>query len=435
MNSMHLPSLHWTVFCTLFLAGCHTPPIVMPPNNEALYAALHPYYAELCAVSEINKKPGFGTEIHGGAGGHAVLYLNGVCRDKTAHYPAIKLCDQDIPAAEAGVGLSVNAHFKNANWTVTEGRDFFFRGALAPDDRLDYAAYQQTQAQAMQMGILDGIEFHAVVFDDKPPEMSPRDYMYDVSIGTDYAIAFARNRYCVRAPMDRAQMADIVEYLNGVNDPYRFGRREFKWSVLQNNCSHTFHNALSTADIWPEWQAEQFVLFAAFSFPVPKNEFVNLMRRMNDMPIADLPSLYADEQVRHDLMENGRLPTEPGTLAEAEAEISRNDIYEPSSRLIFYDEPLLGTYQKHFDEIFSEPRYFDVRENLEYFSKLYKKIKSERRPLEYYAAHGQDIADSSRWSFSEFYKRYYEYIDKKSTDTDAALDALNPGQPTAQPVK
>ena len=50
--------------------------------DEGLYSRLFPYYAELCALSEIKKKPGFGVEIiSGGPGGHAVLYLNGACRD------------------------------------------------------------------------------------------------------------------------------------------------------------------------------------------------------------------------------------------------------------------------------------------------------------------------------------------------------------------
>ncbi len=51
-----------------------------------------PGYAEFCALSEIDKKPGFGAEIvPGGPGGHSVIYLNGACRVKDAGYPVVAL--------------------------------------------------------------------------------------------------------------------------------------------------------------------------------------------------------------------------------------------------------------------------------------------------------------------------------------------------------
>ena len=276
------------------LAACSAAAVDTAPtaNAERLYSSLYPYYAELCAVSELKKKPGFGAEISSGRGGHAILYLNGVCRDDSAHYPVIGFCKADTPVAERGVGLSVNAHYKNAAWVATQGRDFLFHGGLAPGERLTHEAYGRTQLQAKAKGILDGIEFHEGVFDDMPPAMSRRDYMYDVSIATDYAIGFGRDRYCARVPMTREKMAEVVAFLNGINRPYRSGEKEFEWSVLNYNCSHVAHNALAAAGIWDPWPMERFILFAAFDFPVPKNEFVNLMRRTNDFPIGDLDEVY-----------------------------------------------------------------------------------------------------------------------------------------------
>ena len=57
---------------------------------------------------------------------------------------------------------------------------------------------------------------------------------------------------------------------------------------------------------------DRFILFAMFDFPVPKNEFVNLLYRTNDLPIDDLDALYDDEGSRRLLMQEGRLPTQPG---------------------------------------------------------------------------------------------------------------------------
>ena len=121
----------------LGLAGCATTlpiPASAPVNDEAAYTALHPYYLEFCALSEIQKIPGYGADIRGGVGGHSTLYLNGVCRDGS-EYPAISVCAGN-PASN-GVGLSVNAHFANANWVPIPGRDFFYHGDLKPGREAD----------------------------------------------------------------------------------------------------------------------------------------------------------------------------------------------------------------------------------------------------------------------------------------------------------
>ena len=60
----------------------------------------------------------------------------------------------------------------------------------------------------------------------KPVGISTRDYMYEMSIASDYAIAFGRDRYCARVPVDRVRMQGVVAYLNSVNAPYRQGLRE-----------------------------------------------------------------------------------------------------------------------------------------------------------------------------------------------------------------
>jgi hypothetical protein len=52
-----------------------------PPLNAAVYDRFYPYYAEICTLTEIRKKPGFGVPLNSGMGGHCLLYLNGVRRD------------------------------------------------------------------------------------------------------------------------------------------------------------------------------------------------------------------------------------------------------------------------------------------------------------------------------------------------------------------
>jgi hypothetical protein len=256
--------------------------------------------------------------------------------------------------------------------------------------------------------------------------------MYEVSIGTDYAIGFGRDRYCARVPMSRAQMGKIVAYLNGVNAIYKDGKTDFVWNVVQNNCAHLAHNALAAAGIWDEWETGRFILLAAFDFPVPKNEFVNLMRRTNDLNLADPGALYADASARQDLMSYDRLPAEPGALAEAERAVQNNDIYNTELlSLIFYDEPVLGRYQEHFDAIFAEPRYTDIRANQRYFLSLYRQAESDRQPL---AEDLKKIAPADGETFTAFYQRYYNHIDRQIAAIDRQMGIGRNRRPHAAAV-
>ena len=417
----------WSVCASILLSGCTSTLFNVPQGtlDEGAYTSIYPWYAEFCAVSEISKKPGFGAEIvPGGPGGHSVLYLNGVCRDKSAGYPVVMLCGTGGPPGDGeGVGLSVNEHYSNANWIATDGRDFLMHGDLHPGEPLTRESYLRTQAKAEAMGILDGVVFHSWVFDSQPAGMSRIDFMYDMSVASDYAINLGRDRYCARVPLDRAKMARIVEYLNAENAPYRSGQKVFNWSVVQNNCAHLAHNALAHAGLWSEWGTDRPLLISAFDFPVPKNEFVNLMRRTNDMPIGDLAALYDDKSARAAILQQDWIPTGPGGLAEAERAVPQNDVYDTNLRLIFYDEPIFGHYQERFDRIFSEPRYTDLRANLNHFAALYSTILSQPFPSET----GMSANANARRAF---YLKYRDTIVREKAKLDAALGVLwvAPGQ-------
>ena len=357
-----------------WLAGCATETFDRPgAGNEAAYAAAHPYYAEFCALSQIKKKPGFGADIRGEIGGHAVFYLNGACRVEAAHYPVLRVCD-----STDGVGLSMNEHFENAKWVATPGRDFFFHGNLPSSAPVTRETYAAVQAEAKRLGVYEGVRFHPVVFRDMPPGWAARDWMYEVSVATDYAISLGRGRFCARVPVDQAAMGRMVAFLNAENAQYRSGAAVFRWSVFRDNCIHLAHNALAAAGLWDQWPTHRSLLVSVFDFPVPKNEFVNVMRRANDeLPLrpADL-----DPAARRALLAHGTLPSRPGALAEARPPQRPNDVYDTDLKLIFYDEPNFGRYQERFDAIFREPRYLDARANLEHFRSLYAGIEAVRVP-------------------------------------------------------
>jgi hypothetical protein len=377
--------------------------------DEALYHQAFPYYAELCALTEIRKKPGDGVALNSGIGGHLLLYLNNVRRDRQAGYPVLQLCE---PAASPqGVGISVNSHYRNANWVAADGPDFLWRGALAPGEGVTKAAYARTQERAKALGLLDGVAFHEHFFRDKPPGMSARDFMYEISIATDYAARFGRDIYRTRVPLDRARMAAIVAHLNALNAPYRAGK-VFTWRVLNHNCAHVTHNALAAAGIWAPWPTGQFFATAAFRFPVPKNEFVDLVLRSNDLPIADPRALYRDTEARRALLETGALPAGPGALAWAEPALPGGELYDTKRlRLIFFDNPFWGPYRFRLARILREPRYGDLRANLRHFAEVY----ATARP-------GQSAADADQARFNQLYDRHIAHQSAKLGELIQRLD-------------
>ncbi len=100
MAVRHLASL----LAALWLTGCSVANFNIPgaAGDEAAYADRHPYYAEYCALSQIKKKPGFGADIRGEIGGHAVFYLNGACRAGGLPYPVLEVCDGAAARRTAG---------------------------------------------------------------------------------------------------------------------------------------------------------------------------------------------------------------------------------------------------------------------------------------------------------------------------------------------
>jgi hypothetical protein len=378
------------------------------------YERFYPYYAELCALSELRKKPGFGVPIRSGIGGHSLLYLNGVRLDRAAGYPTLKLCAPDEAPGSHGAGISVNSHYKNANWVAAEGRDFLSRGALEPGERLTRAAYERTQDRAKALGVLDGVLFQDHLFRDKPQGMPERDYMYEISVATDYAARFGRDIYRTRVPLDFHRMAAIVDYLNALNMPYRDGERIFDWSVFNNNCAHVAHNALAAAGIWAPWPTGQFIVRAAFNFPVPKNELVDLSLRTNDLPVQNAQAIYKDKVARAALLETGALPTAPGALTNKEPAIADNEVYDVARlRLIFFDHPYFGRYRFRFARIFSEPRFTDLRANLAHFASVYA---AALKP-------GQSRFTGERARFQTCYEDYIARQAARVKDQLASLEA------------
>jgi hypothetical protein len=259
-----------------------------------------------------------------------------------------------------------------------------------------------------------------------PAGMTRATFMYEASVATDYGISLGRGRFCARLPVSREQMQRVVAYVNADNAQYRYGEKTFEMTVVGDNCSHFTHNVLATAGLWDTWPTDRFVLVSALSFPVPKNEFVNQVRRSNDLPIDNPVALFRDATAREALLQDGWLPTGPGAIATATPIRRVNELYDTNVNLIFYDTPVVGPFQRHFDRIVADRRYSDLADNLRYFATLYAKIGANRESPEWWLSRaGLPRRDDA--SFEAFYKSYYDYIDRMDDRTNRALLTLRQG--------
>ncbi|GAN54059.1 hypothetical protein [Tanticharoenia sakaeratensis] len=402
------------------LSACAPPDFRVPGaiSPSATYDALFPDYIELCAVSQIAKKPGFGADIAGGPGGHAVLFLQGACLDRSSGYPVLRHC------SGRGTGVSMNAHFTNANWVGVSDRDFFFDGILSHDGALTRTDYLATKAEARRRGLYSAIGFHDWAVADRPAGVPRDDWKYEVSIGTDYAVAFGRARYCARLPVTSAQMTRTIDFLNARNAVYRSGQRVFDSNVLQDNCSHLNHNAIAATGFWKPWPINQFIVSAALSFPVPKNELVNLLDREQSHDPGDLDGLYHDRLTRETLLADGWLPQEPGVLVDSAPVHTPNDVYRTKLSLIFYDDPVFGHYPRAFTRDLNDARNHDLATNLRWYQATYAAIARCRRPLHWWLK--REPAD-----FSRFYSAYYAWLEREQAVVARGLTALNGADATA----
>ena len=133
-------------------------------------------------------------------------------------------------------------------WVAIPGRDVFLRGGLAPEHDLDDAAYEAAVRHATTAGWFAGIKIKDELERQKPAAMSREEFIVRHSIGTDFALNFARTAYSARLPTTQEAMDKVIAYLNGVNESAQ--KSGYIWNMYTNNCSHVAHNALAAAGVW-----------------------------------------------------------------------------------------------------------------------------------------------------------------------------------------
>ena len=266
------------------------------------YDQVYPYYVEACTLSQIKEKVG-GKVKAGGIAGHMVLYLKGVCRDTTARYPRIRVCEGgptgNITDPDSGTFISVDKQFRNVNWVAIEGKTLSIRGGLDNVSKLTRERWDEVVAEAARLGVFHGIELHpeAALTGTTDDDVTKNDLsrkgetderaIARKTIGTDYAVNLARAAYCARVPVPMKALDPIVRFLNDLNrkyaEPTSPDYRNFRWSGIYDNCAHTSINALAAAGIMePIPINRRFIGQVVTGLAIPSREFVRVAESTTD---------------------------------------------------------------------------------------------------------------------------------------------------------
>jgi len=415
-----MKSLFWQLgLLTTFLSVAHA------ADSAQTYDQLHPYYAEFCAVTQLNPL----SEGRGGIGGHGVLFLKGACRDTSAGYPRLKVCAPgsiDLSSADAGVSISVDKMFENVNWMAMDGKSFLINGRVKPDQPVDQPAVDKVVSEVLKKGLLDGVSVHETYLTTKPSAMPTDEYIAREAISTDFAMNFGRNVYCVKLPIKQEMLSPMVDYLNSRNDEYR-GSKKYNWSGIYNNCTHTTHNALAAAGIFHALATDKPVPVQLFNLAIPSNNFIRIARLGNDDSLNDIVRFYRDRYKRQMLMEHDWIGTQPGVLIENTAAHGfENSLYDTNSKFLILDFPALQIQHHRFKQINTDPRYSDTRANLEYFKKKYEKALASKRSIAQLEDANPDESsiDFESPEFTAFYVKYYAHIEQELSLVKKQLAAL-----------
>jgi hypothetical protein len=410
-------SISLMVFCAAQLA--------LADDGKSLdqnYDKVFPYYTIECAVTQLHKKG----EAPGGIGGHALLYMKGVCRDTSVDYPKVKMCDPgsvDLTNKNSGVAASVDKIFMNTRYVAIDGKDFMFHGNLKPDEPLNEETFNRSVLAVTQSGAAKGIKLHPDTQAGKPEGMSEEEYISRVGADTDYAIQFGRETTCVRIPMNEAQMHAEVDKINELNEPFVSGKKVYNWTAFTDSCVDFTHNVLAAAGIRTAVSTGSSLLrqtfdFATLHFQVPSNDVLAQAEWVNKFQnIRSAEDIYQDDSQREAFLRFGKLPQTGGAVMErVPMHLYGNDLYLPANGSMMLDIPIFKPRHHKLEKMLSDPLTTDIVASLVAYQAQLQRVKSERKP----------IASDADPEFAGFAAKYNQWIDEAIHETDEKLAIISP---------
>ena len=371
-------------FCSLGLNA------LASQSSEEQYKSLFPLYMQYCAATQI--KPVNGEA--GGYGGHAVIYVEGLCKNENAEYPRVEACSR-IPTqrhAHTGVGISVDKYFKNVNWVAVPDYDFFINGELS--NKTKVTASQQMIA--VTNAVMERNVFKGVLYDEKQIDRKlldndkiakTRTYEWEMAnqaLGTDFALTWGRSLECVRLPITEPQLYAVRDYLNRLNEKYyQNPSKPFEWSAYYNNCAHTSSNAFAAIGVRKYIEPDSNFAWQVLNIANPANPLLTIKYK-SQREAASLSDIESGGRFEKAFKEFKWVPTEAGALTVNHPILKNNELFLADvSAFKLPAKPLhLSYWINDFNDNESKtPRYTNLEQNLGMWVGRYKgaitKLKEE----------------------------------------------------------
>lgn len=341
----------------------------------------------------------------------------------------------DLSDPDSGVGISVNKIFESVTWVAIPGRDEFFRGGLGPDQTLDKDFYEAAIQKATTAGWFRGIRIKDAVMRERPSVMTDEEFIVWHSIGTDFALNFARTAYCARLPLSRDAVGKVIAYLNRANELAQ--KSGYVWNMYTNNCSHVVHNALAAAGVWDPKVARgpglmnvakdvvsvarALALSQMSDFSFPANNFVRLYEAGNERPIDDALAAFRNHDVRR-TMNDGWITTGPGALIATSLihDPNRNQLFAPGRDPFLFSVPMLWDKADKFKLLTRDapPVVADLGANLAHYRERFANALVNQRSLDHEL---RLLTAEDDDQFRDFYGRFYALIGEELKRTNARL--------------
>lgn len=340
---------------------------------EPEYDLLFPTYLEFSSGTQV--KPF--KEESGGIGGHAVVYIRGLCKDYSVTYPRVKVCDPNEKQLfpHDGVGISVDSQFRNVNWVAVPGYEFFMNGERSAGATVNEAEITRTNFRASELRAFEGVKFHPENLDPKLPPAEYRRKLIALCTATDFALTYGRTMTSHRVPIHAKHLADIADYLNGLNAPFLSGKANYQWSGLSNNCAHLSAKIFAIAGIRKAVPTSLPTREQILNLTIPSNGLITLQNGTNFRNIEARQIWKKDATLREAILKDGELPVGAGSLTGTFPVVTKNEIYATDLHHLtlmpkpFYDAPsaIWNTYISDHS-----PKYSKLYENLKMWRKKYK---------------------------------------------------------------
>jgi hypothetical protein len=335
----------------------------------------------------------------------------------------------------------VNKIFDNVTWVAIPGRDEFFRGGLANEQTLDRDFFEIAIKKATMAGWFKGVGIKDALMRERSSALNLEEFIVRHSIGTDFALNFARTAYCARLPMSRDAIGKVITYLNGANESAQ--KSGYIWNMYTNNCSHVAHNALAAAGVWDPKVARgpgainvardvvsvarALALSQMSDFSFPANNFVRLYEAGNERPIDDALSAFRNHDVRR-TMNDGWITTGPGALIASYPihEATRNRMFSAGRDPFLFSVPMLWDKAETFKRLTRDAPSIvtDLDASLTHYRERYEEALANQRSLDEELRSLRGI--ESEEEFRIFYGRFYDYIAEELKRTDARLLRAEP---------